>query len=129
MRNKQNITGQIGRIFVHNNGFLIARIIKSSHKEHPTFSFKGVTPNAVKTGDVIRITHGVFENSDYGMQLEKGHLIKIPQAEIDSAEECLQENPERKDSETPPKEIILTQQQMDCIEAARQCRAIAFKSC
>lgn len=67
MRNKQNITGQIGRIFVNNNGFLIARIIKSSHKEHPTFSFKGFTPDVVNTDDVIRITSGVFENTDYGV--------------------------------------------------------------
>ena len=128
MKNKQNITGQIGRIFVHNNGFLIARIIKSSHKEHSTFSFKGFTPDVVNTTDVIRITSGVFENTDYGMQLEKGHLIKISQTDIGKTEDSPQESPAPKDEKAALKKIVLTQQQIDCIEAAKQGTDVKIKA-
>lgn len=132
--NKLNIRGVIRRVNFAQKQFVIARIIDSDHDVHRGFSFKGFSDTALKDGDCVLITKGTFTETDYGTQLEKGSLRVIGKHEITEQDNSTKNNDQIENVSSSPisksvnHEIILTNEQKDCIFSAQQGNDLKIKA-
>ena len=131
---KLNIKGVVKKVNFAQKQFVIARIIKSNHDVHRGFSFKGFSNTTLKEGDCVLITKGKFIETDYGTQLEKGSLRVIGKEEIIEKTNSPEKYEHIEDELPSPvpkdihREIILTNEQKDCINAAQQGYDIKIKA-
>ena len=112
------IKGVIDKIHFSKENFIIVKIINSNHESYGEFSFKGYTNSKIKVGDQILITHGCFNQTKYGTQIEKGSLITINTDSAQSLSDYVSSESMKQNTSHKGKQIILTSEQESCIAEA-----------
>ena len=126
---KFKIKGVIGKVNFTNKQFVIVTITQSNHDEYNTFTFKGFTKDALKSGDTVLIAGGKFSESKFGIQLDKGSLIVVNTVQQGKAKLINDEViPHAQTVKHIDRKFELTIEQQDCIIAAQEQKDLKIKA-